>query len=442
MPGRPLSVIVKEIPIVKHKGWMYMIVRKIREAELLESHRISALSFHWSLDAQGKSPEEYAKAVRENPHSKGDAAVTDIWAAFTDENEMMSSICVLPYQVAFDGHQASMAGIGGVCTYPQHRRKGAVKAIFSHFLSELHEKGVLFSYLYPFSEQFYGSFGYHRSCASNLWDFDLKTIPDQKWPGTFHLYRPGETFEDFKTAYQAFAPKWNMMVERDDLDWNVVKNADPFKGESHALLYMDETGKPAGYFVFEKRTGDKGRRVLNCKEVVFDSFSTLKALMAFAKTFSADYEGISFSMPSSLNLNHFCLDHPQSETTRQVEMNGMARVVHVLEVLRLAKYQGSGNIALYLHDDFLLKNNGLYRIAFENDRAKEIAFTPLSPAPFGQAAVHGADIEMTVNVFSAAILGNYSAADFEYMDGVKIYAKQEMARRVFYAKPCWINNYF
>ncbi len=419
-----------------------MIVRKIREAELLESHRISALSFHWSLDAQGKSPVEYSKAVRENPHSKADASVTDTWAAFTDDNEMMSSVCVLPYKVSFDGHEAAMAGIGGVCTYPQYRRKGAVKAIFSHFLTELYEKRVPFSYLYPFSEQFYGSFGYHRSCASILWDFDLKTIPDLKWPGTFSLYRPGESFEDFKTAYQAFQSKWNMMVVRDDLDWNAVKNADPFKGERHAFLYFDEKGKPTGYIVFEKRTGDKDRRILGCNEVVFDSFSTLKALMAFAKTFAADYEGISFSMPSTLDLGYFCADYPQSDTTRQVNMNGMARAVHAEEVLRLAKYAGSGSLALYLHDDFLPKNNGLYNIIFENDKAKEIVFTPLPLSPFGKTIMQSVDIEMTANVFSAAILGNYKAADFEYMDGVKVYTDQKTVDRVFYAKPCWINNYF
>ena len=419
-----------------------MIVRKIREAELLESHRISALSFHWPLDAQGKGPEEYAKMVRENPHSKGGSDVTDTWAAFTDEEEMMSSICVLPYQVAFDGHQAAMAGIGAVCTYPQHRRKGAVKAIFSHALTELYEKKVPFSYLYPFSEQFYGSFGYHRSCASVLWDFDLKTIPDHKWPGTFHLHRPGEAFEDFKTAYHAFASRWNMMAMRDDLDWNAVKNADPFKGESHAFLYKDENGNPAGYFVFEKKIGDKGRRILGCTEVAFDGFPALRALMAFAKTFAADYEGISFSMPSSLDLGYFCADYPQSGTTRQVKTNGMVRVVHVQEALSLAQYKGSGSLSLYLHDDFLPENNGLYRIAFEKGKVKEIAFTPLPPVPFGQAGVQSADVEMTVNVFSSAILGNYNTSDFEYMDGVKVYANQETADRVFYAKPCWINNYF
>lgn len=155
-----------------------MIIRKIRESELLEAHRISALSFHWSLDDKGKSPEEFAREARQNPQDKLVAAGTDIWAAFTDGDEMMATMGILPYRIAFDGHQAAMAGVGSVCTYPHHRRKGAVKGMFSSALNDLYDRKVPFSYLYPFSEQFYGSFGYHRSCASILWDFDLKSIPD------------------------------------------------------------------------------------------------------------------------------------------------------------------------------------------------------------------------------------------------------------------------
>jgi predicted acetyltransferase len=418
-----------------------MIVRKIRENELLEAHRISALCFHWSLDDKGKSPEEFAREARANPQDKLVSVDTDIWASFTDGEEMMSAMGVLPYKIAFDGHQVAMAGIGAVCTYPQHRRKGAVKGMFLHALNDLYDRKIPFSYLYPFSEQFYGSFGYHRSCASILWDFDLKTIPDYKWPGTFTLHKPGEALDDFKTAYLAFAPHWNMMVYRDDFDWGRVKDADPFKGEGHAFLYKDEKGKPAGYVVFEKRTGEKDRRIMNCREVAFDSFATLKALMAFLKTFAADYEGASLQMPFSLNLGYFCADYPQSGTSRKVAMNGMARAVHVEEVLRLAKYQGSGSLDLYVHDDFLQKNNGLYQITFEDGRAKEVKFTSLPSASFGQTGKK-VDVEISAQIFSGAILGNYDVADFEYMEGAAVYCDAAKASRVFYKKPSWINNYF
>lgn len=232
-----------------------------------------------------------------------------------------------------------------------------------------------------------------------------------------------------------------MMVVRDELDWNRVKEADPFKGEGHAFLYKDEKGKPAGYLVFEKKIGEKDRRILNCREAAFDSFATLKALMAFLKTFAADYEGACLQAPFSLNLGYFCADYPQSGTARKVTMNGMARAVHVEEVLRLAKYQGSGSIGLYVHDDFLPKNNGLYHIAFEDGKAKEVKFTSLPPAPFGKTGKK-ADVEITVNIFSGAILGNYDVADFAYMEGVALHCDEKKVSQVFYKKPCWINNYF
>lgn len=419
-----------------------MIVRKIEESELLEAYRISALSFHWPLDLQGKTPEEFARSVRENPHSKFDSPATDIFAAFQEDGEMISGMGVLPYRVYFDGHEVPMAGIGSVCTYPQHRRKGAIRAVFEKVLGELYEKKVLFSYLYPFSEQFYAKFGYYRSSQSTRWDFDLRTIPDFPIPGVFSLHRPGEGIGDFEAAYQSFASKLNMMVARDEMDWDAVKNADPFKGESHAFLYKDQNGRPAGYFVFEKETGDRGRRIMNCREMAFDGFPALKAIMAFCKTFAADYDGVSFKMPSSLNLDYFCMDYSQSGTTRRLLANGMVRAVHVKEVLKSAAYKGSGGFALFVHDGFLPVNNGLYRIAFENDNAKQIDFTPRPLIPFGTAREQGADAEMTANVFSAAILGNYGIEDFAYMEGIKIYADPDAADRVFYKKPSWINNYF
>ncbi len=419
-----------------------MIVRKVEASELLEAYRISALSFHWSLDLQGKTPEEFARGVRENPHSKFDSPATSIFAAFQEDGEMMSGMGVLPYRVYFDGREVPMAGIGSVCTYPQHRRKGAVRAVFEKALGGLYEKKVPFSYLYPFSEQFYAKFGYCRSSQSTRWDFDLRAIPDASIPGVFSLHRPGEEIGGFQAAYQAFAPKLNMMVARDEMDWDAVKNADPFKGESHAFLYRDQMGTPAGYFVFEKETGDRGRRIMSCKEMAFDGFPTLKAIMAFCKTFSADYDGVSFKMPSSLNLDHFCVDYPQSGTTRRLLTNGMARAVHVAEVLKSAAYKGSGSLALFVHDGFLPANNGLYRIVFENGEAKQVDFSPQPLIPFGTAKEQGADAEMSVNVFSAAILGNCGIEDFAYMDGVKLYADPGAADRVFYKKPCWINNYF
>ena len=413
-----------------------MIIRKIKETELMEARNISSLCFGWPHDTEGNDMEEYIRETKENPTSKGDAYFLDTWAAFTDEGEMMSCISVIPYDVTFDGNQLTMSGIGGVCTYPQHRRKGAVRECLRSALQEMYEKGNYFSYLYAFSERFYGNFGYIRSSASILWSFDLATVPNDRYDGSFHLYRGDGNYSDYDLVYQSFAKKYNMMVQRDSFDWDILKTANPFKGKRSAYLYKDINGKPCGYLVFEKSVENR-QDILDCKEVIFDSFKTLKAIMSFAKTFSADYAKIQFCAPNSLTLDYFCDDYSQSSSYRKIKQNGMIRVVNVKEVLRQAIYRGSGDLTLYIHDQYLDKNNKKFHVTYKDGTAVKISTSVITSEK--QIKV---DIEMTINQFSSAIVGNYDVADFEYQEGITLNCNSEKASDLFYRKPCWINNFF
>lgn len=415
-----------------------MIARKVNELELLECHRISSVSFNWSLDSEGKTPEEYAAAMRKRAPDKESLGVADIWGAFTDAGDMMACLIALPYRVAFDGATADMRGIGGVCTYPHHRRKGAIKCIMRKMLDELYEKAVPFSYLYPFSEQFYARYGYHHACGGVQWAFDLAAIPESHIVGTMELYRPGEPIGDIISQYAPFARKWNMMVERDDMDWRKIQSADPFKGNTSAVLYRKPDGAPGGYVVFERQTSPEKGPILAGKELVFDSFDSLKALMGFIGTYISDYKTFTINMPKHLNLDHFCADFAQSKTAKTMQRTGMARAIHVEGALKQARCRGNGHLSLYVHDRFLPQNNGLYEITFQTGEANNVRFTRMPLSAFGQAS----DVEMTVNVLSAAILGGYDVADFGYMDGAAIHGDPSAVGQVFYPKPCWINDHF
>ena len=82
------------------------------------------------------------------------------WAAFTEEGQMMASMLVTDYIVSFDGHRSPMAAIGGVNTLPPYRRAGCIRGCLETILPQLHAEGCEFSYLYPFSTNYYLQFGY------------------------------------------------------------------------------------------------------------------------------------------------------------------------------------------------------------------------------------------------------------------------------------------
>jgi predicted acetyltransferase len=139
-----------------------MLTRYIKETELMEARDISALCFNWSHDTTDKTCEEYADQIKKNPRSKNDAYFNQTLAAFTDAGEMMSCISILPYNVTFDGNVVPMSGIGGVCTYPHHRRKGAVRECFKHGSTPLVKSSMTTSVISPLLLPYNGVWIYIR----------------------------------------------------------------------------------------------------------------------------------------------------------------------------------------------------------------------------------------------------------------------------------------
>lgn len=410
-----------------------MIVRKITPQELSETRKISAICFEYPYEMKDKTEEEYLKEMVASPTCKEDKYFLEKWAAFTDDNKMMSSFLGLPYTVYFDGNQMKSVGIGAVSTYPHHRRKGAVRECFNKALPDIYEDGVDFSYLYPFSEMFYANFGYQRSCNSICWKFGLSTIPDYRFPGTFHLYESEEDMDGFKEAYNGYAKNFNMMIARDEYDWDKLKNAKAYANNNYAYLYRDSDGTPKGYLIFKREVRNQ-ETILNCSDVVFQDFETLKALMSFARSYGTDFRAIRFYAPSCFSLEYFCKDFSQSYSSMNIGSNGMVRVINVKNVLKNAKYNGSGEFSIKITDSQIKQNNGIFTVVYENGSAKDVTFLECTDGTV--------DLECTINFFSAAIVGNYDVEDFDYMEGLKINCTSDKLNQVFYKKPCFINNYF
>lgn len=410
-----------------------MDIRKIREEEIIEAKNIAAVCFEWPHSTQGKTTDEYIRDLKENPKDKDTRYFTEKWAAFSDEGEMMSCFSVLPYHTNFDGHDCKMTGIGCVCTYPQHRRKGSVKKCFQAALPDMYRQGFEFSYLFAFSEAFYEKFGYRRSSTSVLWDFDMQGIPDYRFEGSFSMYRGEEDISEYETAYKKYADKMNLMIYRDEFDWDRLKNANPFKIPKYAFLYKNAAGEPCGYVIYQKKK-EHGRILFDCSELVFDSFETLKAIMSFIRTYASDYDVARFAAPSCYNLEYFCKDYQQYKSSSSFLTNGMVRVVNVKEVLAKACYQGSGCVTIEVKDEQIPENNKIFEITYMDGRAKNIQEQ--------NAGAIVPDVEMTVSVFSGAIAGNYNADDFDFMEGINIHSDKEKLKGIFYKKPCWICNYF
>ncbi|MSS63397.1 GNAT family N-acetyltransferase [Velocimicrobium porci] len=407
-----------------------MNIRPIRKEELIEAKQLSAICFEYPFQ-MNKPKEEYLNQLLASPDQKGDAYWNMIYGAFTEQNELMSCLNVIPYQFYFDGSIMNGTGIGNVVTYPHHRKKGAVKKIFQTILPEMYKNKIAFSYLYPFSESFYRKYGYERSCTSIGWNLDLSKIPCCSYSGSFHLYSSPSEQPMFEETYKTFASSFNMMVNRDKYDWTILKEAKAAYNNTYAYLYKNDAGIPCGYIIF-KKDFDNNQAILNCRELVYNSFSTLQAIMSFLSTYASDYKRVHFYGPSTHNLQSFCTDFAQSSSYMTIGSNGMIRAIHVPSVLKQANYKGSGEITIELFDQQIIENNGVFHIIFESGKAVSIEKTEhVSP-----------DVSLPVSLFSSAIVGNYTPEQLLFCNDLTLHCTLEKLSCVFYKKPCWINNYF
>ena len=433
-----------------------MTIRLVSEEEMEEVRQLAAICFDYPYEKKdtaeetnqsgtegGQTPQEQAAQEHEEIQQEGDGQKSGNppvqprkdrqYGAFTESGELMASMAAIPLSFYYEGKAFTGFGVGGVSTYPHHRKKGAIRTMFEQMLRDAYDEGRLLSYLYPFSESFYGRFGYCRMNNSTGYSFDLRGIPDKIWEGKFELYQKGreEVMDACKEAYEEFAVRFGLMVKREEPDWNILKDAKAWENNNYLYLYRDHAGKPAGYIVFKRKGGD-----LDCREFIFRDYETLCDMLAFMKGYASDYRNICFHAPSVLRLESMCKDFVAYPCRIERAMNGMVRVVNVRKALMNTVYRGSGEIAIYVTDPQIPENNGIFRVAFKDGRAQTVLFNGAE-----ECQEESCDVSMDIAVFSAALMGDFDAADLDYLPRVKV-REREICGQVFYRRPSFINNYF
>lgn len=115
-----------------------------------------------------------------------------------------------------------------------------------------------------------------------------------------------------------------------------------------------------------------------------------------------------------------------------VENAGMVRVINVVEVLKKARYQGSGSLTVEIEDPQIPENNGVCTVTFADGKALSVKKNETAP-----------DLKLSISAFSALIAGALPFRDAaDYLSGVRVLTPSKAAEQVFYKKPMMIADYF
>lgn len=342
---------------------------------------------------------------------------------------------MFPFSVNFDGQICEMCGIGGVLSDPEMRGMGAVSRLFDVAFSEMREKGMVFSHLYPFKTSFYRRYGYEHGVSCVRWTVPISFFPKQR-VDMVHFEGTEAQEADIKRVYRDFCRTYNLATGRSNFQWRTVyfKKWQPYVSESFSYLHYDGDAAD-GFLSYSVEEREDAPMIITVNHLYFLTPSALYAMLCYLGTLDSYAQTVKLTLPSDVDIGMLLCDvqsaYGKMAVTRELLYSGATRVVDAEAVLRLARYRGKGSVRILIHDTCCPWNDGCFLVEFDTVC---LSVTRVSE--------EDADIETDINAFSLLILGGAALSDAAWMKSVKIRSNIQALEKVFYKKALWIEDHF
>ncbi len=368
-----------------------MEVRYINSNEAADYQKVSAASFIWNFNAEE------------------DGNVNcPILAAF-ENGKLIAGVEMKEFKTTYCGNVLDVIVVDGVCSLPEFRRTGCVRAIFDKISELAEEKGWVLGFLHPFSIEYYEKFGYanlNRIFSVRVPFENLKHIPRNT---NVTLYT-GEQFEELCELHSKCALKENLVCIRDD-----KKDfcATPYESADYTYIRRNSEGVADGYVRFTVKRPDE----VAVSDLFVLSPEALYGLIGFLR----NYDGIAKSLVVSGQYqgSSFACFADRIDKAAYEQGGGVAgRIYNLKKFLESNVYPNEHGKFRLLSLDNIARNAGVFEVEYENGKAAvthteggeyDIALTPAAAARL-MLAGEGHNAETAVYINGVEIKGN--ADDF------------------------------
>jgi predicted acetyltransferase len=406
-----------------------MEIRKITPEERIHYSALSQLCFldgsRWDVREALRNP-----PTEEKP-DHGGRKNNPTWAAF-ENGKIISGMVVNAYTIRMNGHEVKMGGIGGVATRPEARGKGLIRRLSRPAFEEMRETGQVYSFLYPFSYEYYRKLGYELCHAYRRATIPIEEFSAFPYPDRLVSHEPEDSHEPFAKVYGEFARDRNLSVVRSEENWKWLLNRDPYTKLQFTYIHYDGSGNPASYVLYETDKNNGNGNIVSVRELCWTTPEGLRAIFGFFGKMSSEYKSVRWNVPDGLNIQAI-LPNPYGVewATRAVGMN---RIVDVPAVLAMHPAPaGSGRVTIGVSDAFCPENTGLYYMEWEGGqlsvKQKAEAFT-------------NADMETAVTTLAQLTTGYLTPEEAQYRTDTAVRGARDALRALFPKKNLYLMERF
>ncbi|MBR5427351.1 MAG: GNAT family N-acetyltransferase [Clostridia bacterium] len=299
-----------------------MIIRFLTQSDVSEHEKVASQAFVFSTDIN--DPDAVLPCEK-------------VLGAFDDDDKtLFADLEIHEKRCHYDGGFLTCAGVGGVAAKPEHRGRGAVKALFDKIFSE-NEYDI--AILYPFSEAYYRKLGFERvgyALSATVPFAELSEIEKNR---DAVLYE-GDGTDRLLEIYNRCAEKYNLCFVRDTAEMFPDK---PYLSQSYTYIWRNNA--------FATFSVDRAKSTVFVKEICFDSLESMRGIVGFLRNYESNQKNVCFqNIPENAPLLRCIRDMRSSAVTlRDI---GAARILNIEKVLKAHRYpQGSGEFTIRIENE-------------------------------------------------------------------------------------------
>lgn len=319
-----------------------MEVRLIKPEEAADYHKISAASFIWKFNKDEDNKVEMP-----------------VMGAF-HEGKLIAGVELFDFKCNYCDNLINTLVLSGVCSQPEYRGMGAVRAIFDDVGRTAVENDIVAGFLSPFSIEYYEKFGYanlNRLFTLSVPFHKLKCIPHNN---DVELYT-GDRLEELCELHNKCALRENLLTLREDKKHFC---AQPFEEADYTYIHRNASGEADGYVRFQIKRPDE----LVAEELFVLTPEALLGIVGFLRC----YDGIvkTLVVKKQCQGSPFaCLADRIDGVTWKNEGGYAGRIYNLKKLLENNVYPDRyGKFSLLCIDKFK-QNQGIFDVEYQNGKA-------------------------------------------------------------------------
>ena len=383
-----------------------MEIRLIKPEEAVDYLKISAASF-----------------IRKFNKDEDTDVEMPVMGAFHN-GKLIAGVELFDFKCNYCGNLINSLVLSGVCSQPEYRGMGAVRAIFDEVGRTAVENGITAGFLAPFSIAYYEKFGYanlNRTFAIKVPFHNLGHIPHNN---DVELYT-GEQIDELCELHNKCVFTENLMTLREDKKHFCNK---PLENADYTYIHRNSAGEADGYVRFNITRPEK----LVAEELFVLTPDALNGIIGFLRNYDGivknlivkkQYQGSPFA----------CITDRIDGVTYELDHGYAARIYNLKNLLENNAYPSEYGKFSILSLDNLEQNKGIFEVEYQNGKA---TVTRRSDGD--------ADISLTPPAAARLLLAGegHTAQTAAYLSGVEIKGNADDFFRAFPHRVTRFNDSF